>query len=303
MKKHMTFGALLLLVGVLVFTWTLSLMGWDITKLSTTEAYVERTFTAESNDQDITLEDKDVPVIVKPSRDGKIHITYMERDNHLYEIEEGSGITIKKFVKSKLSLFNIDFYEASLVIELPKGYAGSLDLRTGNAPITIAAISADRIDAKTSNSPIVLKDNRGLTQIKARTSNGKIVLSSITVRGNVDCMTSNGSIQLSDITADDITGVTSNASAVAVDVIANGDLSLKASNAKIKVDGITAGRRIELESSNGNITGHIRGDESEYAITSSVTNGSNSLPNETTGGDKTLDVSMKNGSIEIDFIR
>ena len=158
-----------------------------------------------------------------------------------------------------LNFFN--YSHDPVVIELPEGFTGSLEL-------------------KTSNGFIEMTDQNDLAELVCSTSNGPIQLRNITSAKSVSCETSNGDIRL-------------------MTVRAKNALKAKTSNSPIEAERIQSDE-IELQSSNGRITGTILGKMEDYVIRSSTSNGNNTLPERTTGSKK-LTAETCNGSIELFF--
>ena len=82
-------------------------------------------------------------------------------------------------------------------------------------------------------------------------------------------------------------------------VAAAGALSAVTSNSSIQVERVAAAS-VTLRSSNGGIRGVLPGRQADWAITSSTSNGKNSLPRQQAGG-RPLDVRTSNASIDIRF--
>ncbi len=80
------------------------------------------------------------------------------------------------------------------------------------------------------------------------------------------------------------------------------EITLSDNGGDIVFAALDAGSSIELENKNGDITGNIVGGWDDYAITSEIKKGSCNLPEEKSGGEKTLSVHNNNGDINIEFV-
>ncbi len=78
-------------------------------------------------------------------------------------------------------------------------------------------------------------------------------------------------------------------------------LSLSNNGGDISFEGVGAPDVVEVENKNGNIEGTVASGYDDYAITSAVKKGSSNLPEEKSGGSKTLNVANNNGNIDIEF--
>ncbi len=79
-------------------------------------------------------------------------------------------------------------------------------------------------------------------------------------------------------------------------------LVLSNNGGDISFEHINAANAITVENKNGDILGTIRGSYDDYAITSTIKKGESNLPDEKSGGDKTLTAANNNGDIDIEFI-
>ena len=81
-----------------------------------------------------------------------------------------------------------------------------------------------------------------------------------------------------------------------------GQLTLSNNGGDISFENMGAPDAVTVENKNGDITGAITGSYDDYAITCAVKKGESSLPDEKSGGSKTLSAANNNGDIEIEFI-
>ena len=80
-------------------------------------------------------------------------------------------------------------------------------------------------------------------------------------------------------------------------------LTLSTNGGDISFARISDADAITVENKNGSITGTIIGSYDDYEITCSIKKGESSLPEEKSGGSKTLTAHNNNGDIAIEFIR
>ncbi len=87
------------------------------------------------------------------------------------------------------------------------------------------------------------------------------------------------------------------------DIEINNNITIVTNGSNIFFDKINVYDSITLNAKNGNITGTIIGGYDDYAIFCNVKKGNCNLPYEKQDGSKTLNVTVNNGDIEIDFIK
>lgn len=301
MKKHIIVGSLLITIGIIMFVITMMLCDWDFAKISTTSEYIEKSYSIENTNQNITLRDKDIPVTVKPSDDEKIHFIYYENETNFYDISGTNKVNVTKKTNFKWyqSIFMIDFQNPELIILIPEGYNGVLDLKS-NSSITVMDIYAKEIILK-NNSKIILENLFNTEDIKVNTSDNKIVANNIKLSGTLECKTNSGGIYLDYIESNNIRATTSDAVISANDIYAKEDISLQNSSGEIKINNIDSDKNINLKTRDNKIVGTIKGFMNDYSITSKTSDGKNNLPENSSGSDKTLNVKNSSGSINIDF--
>ncbi len=169
---------------------------------------------------------------------------------------------------------------ASIVTE-HGGTPGDLRIETSNARIELrsAIRQGGSIFCRTSNGRIEY-DDLSASHIELTTGNGRVTGKNLTSAGNAFLKTSNGPFHLGNMTAEEI--------------------SLSTSNGRIALEHGDA-RRITLSTSNGNVRAHLAGNIREYGIESSTSHGDNTLPSNMSGGERKLNVSTSNGSINVTF--
>lgn len=109
-----------------------------------------------------------------------------------------------------------------------------------------------------------------------------------------------GDIEVKDISSlEDIT-LQNDRGNINVEQVVCADIDLDCSRGSIRFNELNA-QKITLASSRGNIRGDIVGNESEFAVTSTVSRGSNNLPPQWGNGSKILDVKASRGDIDVSF--
>ena len=83
--------------------------------------------------------------------------------------------------------------------------------------------------------------------------------------------------------------------------IAAQNVSLTVNGGDLSFGKIAAGSSVTLNAKNGNITGTSLGSWDDYAIACNVKKGECSLPENKTGGSKTLSVDCNNGDVAVEI--
>ncbi len=99
----------------------------------------------------------------------------------------------------------------------------------------------------------------------------------------------------------DVSVSTTNEAISATGTIAAQNVSMSVNGGDLTFRKIAAEKSVTLNAKNGNITGTILGSWDDYAIACNVKKGECSLPENKTGGSKTLSVDCNNGDVEVEI--
>lgn len=294
-----------------------------------------RTF---ENCREMTISDYDTDVEIITTN-GEMRVDYTESEKSRYEITETDGrVGIKKKADLRLFDFSVVTDKRKLILYVPEGFDGVLDVSTSNSKLTAEGISASETKFDSSNGSITLtgctlgdltiSGSTGRCTISAcgsgetvidYYSNSDVIMEELTTSGKLTVDSSNGTIKLDGITAKELRAEMSNGQITAGTISVLGKAELENSNGRITIGSITAEEleaensnggikldyadclRIKLGTSNADVTGTLAGTIASYSVRSEATNGKSSLPDEMKGGDRTLEVEVSNGNIALDF--
>lgn len=99
----------------------------------------------------------------------------------------------------------------------------------------------------------------------------------------------------------DVSVSTTNEAISATGTIAAQNVSMSVNGGDLTFGKIAAEKSVTLNAKNGNITGTILGSWDDYAIACNVKKGESSLPENKTGGSKTLSVDCNNGDVAVEI--
>ena len=302
-NKIYVIAAIFFLVGLSVIAATFAAVGFDSDKLGTLN-YIDREFTAENEVLELDVDDSNTSVVFTPSDGDRVRITYVESEREKYNISQsGTTLRVEKKVSNMFySFFNFDFgfHSRTMTVYLPEGTAVKLTARTSNSGVRVNGASFTELELKTSNGKLDVSDATCEGGAVLKTSNSSIYVSNLSSSGTLDCSSSNGKIEITGSKAESIFIDDSN-STVSLTSLAASVMRAQTSNGRIEVDDLDIGAELRLVSSNGSISGTLPGSINDYDITSSTSNGSNSLPEDMKLGDIVLYVRTSNASIGLDF--
>lgn len=99
----------------------------------------------------------------------------------------------------------------------------------------------------------------------------------------------------------DVSVSTTNEAISATGTIAAQNVTMSVNGGDLSFGKIAAEKSVTLNAKNGNITGTILGSWDDYAIACNVKKGESSLPENKTGGSKTLSVDCNNGDVAVEI--
>ena len=99
----------------------------------------------------------------------------------------------------------------------------------------------------------------------------------------------------------DVSVSTTNEAISATGTIAAQNVTMSVNGGDLTFGKIAAEKSVTLNAKNGNITGTIVGSWDDYAIACNVKKGESSLPENKTGGSKTLSVDCNNGDVAVEI--
>lgn len=297
-------GGIAIAAGIAVFMAGFSQLGFDISRVTTQPPYTEKTYTAKADCTVLDITDKNVPVELTAADVETVSVTYMENEQRTYEISETNG-TLRIEKKEKLRLqdffFNVSFVSPVLKIQVPRDFAGVLNVKTSNAEISAQSISAKEGQFATSNASVLLRNVTSAGALSVDTQNGRVALEQVETAG-LTCSTTNNSIVLSDVTAQNVRAESTNGEIGLYRVTSATDIFANTTNDGIRMEAVDFAGALTCRTANGEVAGTVRGAAGDFSFTTHTVNGDNNLPESLESGAKQININTSNDSIRVDFI-
>ena len=109
-------------------------------------------------------------------------------------------------------------------------------------------------------------------------------------------------LEIPDGLLENVTLSTTNENITLPALAVTGEISLSSNGGNLSFESLDVGRALTLHAKNGNISGTVAGSFEDFTIRSKIKKGESNLPDEKSGGEKTLDVSCNNGDVSIEFV-
>ena len=326
-KKYLIAGSMFA-AGLVIFLIGFSIVGFNISRISTVSPYEEKEFTESKEVSHIQVDVENLAIEFASTKENELHIQYFENKEITYLIENtGGNLQIKQQDHSKwynqFFVIDWDMRNKTMVISIPENFEGNIDIKTSNASVELSEINIEKLiarssngkininnlsvrddlDIKTSNSSINLENVQITGDAQIRTGNGAITLKDIDIKGESICSTSNASINLMNLSAKDLNLQTDNGKIDLKNTTVRKGILADTSNNSILLDDVDVGETIICTTSNGGIKGTIIGAMEDFSITSQTSNGNNNLPTDTNKGEKTARFKTSNSSIQVNFTK
>ena len=108
-------------------------------------------------------------------------------------------------------------------------------------------------------------------------------------------------LEIPDGLLENVTPSTTNEKITLPALAVTGEISLSSNGGNLSFESLDVGKALTLHAKNGNISGTIAGSYDDFVIQTQIKKGESNLPDEKSGGEKTLDVSCNNGDVSIAF--
>lgn len=109
-------------------------------------------------------------------------------------------------------------------------------------------------------------------------------------------------LEIPDGLLENVTLSTTNENITLPALAVTGEISLSSNGGNLSFESLDVGRALTLHAKNGNITGTIAGSYDDFVIQTQIKKGESNLPDEKSGGERTLDISCNNGDVSIEFV-
>ncbi|MEG2010217.1 MAG: DUF4097 family beta strand repeat-containing protein [Oscillospiraceae bacterium] len=294
-KVVLIVAASLFCAGLVISTAALALVHFDFSRLNAAISFGEtqnaQALKAERVDKTLENDGKDVifnlssaEVVILPSPDDKIHLSYSNTENIYFELEETEN-EIRLLQKTAGSghlwfVFNFNSepqYDVNLL--LPKTYAGALNLSSTSGGVNLRDLAFEGdVRIELTSGEIVL-ENVDAKTIFANNSSGEVSVANVKTQV----------LNLASISGD-VSAVNSSGTRTEISTTA-GEIELSR----------LGGKQVKLDAVSGDIEGTVLGSPADYTVHSDTVSGENNLSEYGEKGENSLDIKTVSGDIEIYF--
>jgi len=307
-------AASLLLLGIFILGGTLSMIKWDLSKLSTVK-YETNTHEITENFSNISINTNTSDLHFLPSSDGKCRVVCYEQKKIKHSVTvEGEALAINCVDTRKwydyITLFS--FGTPQITVYLPQNEYSSLsvsistgdmkipnnfkfkavDINGSTGDVDCFASSAEIMKIKISTGDITIRDITA-GSLDLTTSTGEITVDSVSCSGDIALRVSTGDTKLSDITAQSLRSAGNTGDMTLRNVIITEALNITRSTGDVKFDGCDAAE-IFIKTDTGDVKGSLL---SEKVFITSTDTGRVEHPKTSSGG--RCEITTSTGNINI----
>lgn len=274
-------SASLVLLGTIVFGGAMMALGWDFSKLSTSE-FETNYYDVDNIFSDISVLADTADISFALAVDKKCSVVCHEntRSKHLVSVKDGTlSIELQHSRKwyDYIGIFNFD--TPNITVYLPSGRYGELSVEASTGDVEIPddfifnsicvslstgdvtnnASVSDDINIKTSTGNIKVA-NVSAGGLDLSVSTGKITVSNVTCTGDVNISVSTGKSDITDLECSNL-GSTGNTGDISMkNVVASGKFSIERTTGDVKFDACDASE-ISVKTDTGDVTGSLLTDK------------------------------------------
>ena len=316
-KIAFTVGAVLLLVGFVIFGGVMSIMSWDFSKLSTNK-YEENSYVITEEFKSVSVDGEVADIEFIPADDGNYSVKCYEQSNMKHSVSVKDGVLVIETIDTRkwYNYIGINVGTPKITVHIPKGEYGALSVKASTGSVEVArdfvfssidisvttgsvksyASASGEMKIKTSTGYIRIEDvNVGSLDLSVTT--GKVNVKNLTSLGNVSVNVTTGDAELTDVRCKNLSSSGSTGDLELGNVIAEERFSIKRSTGDVEFERCDAGE-IKIETSTGDVEGTLL---SEKIFIANTDTGDKEIPNTASGG--RCEITTDTGDIEIRIAR
>lgn len=233
-KILLAVAAVLIVSGLILFTFLMMSNEWDFSKLST-EKYETNTYDIVDSFENIQIDTDTANITFALSDDAKSKVVCYEREKVYHSVSVSNGTLFIKTVDKRkwYDFIQIDFRSPTITVYLPYEELNSLSINEGTGDVKIPEnFSFNNIDISASTGDVNCRASAS-EKLRIKLSTGNILLENVTA-GSLDLAVSTGKIEISSIACE-------------------GDISLKVSTGKSVMENVSC-KNLVSNGSTGDIS-------------------------------------------------
>lgn len=305
----------LILIGVMAIESVMTVLDWDIEKLSISK-YATKEDTINEEYRGISIVTDTADVVIAPSKDGKTIVVCHEQENEAHTVAVKDGRLTIELTEHKqwYDHIGIDFGTPKVTVYIPAGEHGALSVKLSTGDVTvskdfefehvdIAASTGDVTSAASASGAVKIKTGTGdirvqdasVASLELSVSTGRVMVSRVSCEGNVTLTVSTGKSHLSDMTCQSFTSSGDTGDISMENVIAAGNVTIERTTGDVELERCDAAE-LWIKTSTGDVEGLLL---SEKVFIVHTRTGDFDVPKTASGGK--CEVTTSTGDIEFEI--
>lgn len=312
-KVWLVIAACLILIGCVLLGGVMTMLNWDVTKLSTTK-YETNNHEINEPFHAISVHTDTADVTFVASENAGCSVVCYEQKNvkHTVMVKDGTLVIEVDDTRAWHEHIGIQFGTPKITIYLPQGEYGTLSIKSATGDVKIPndftfqsidvmentgdvtneASALESINIKTSTGSICVK-GISARSLDLSVSTGNVKVSDVTCEGDVSVDVSTGKVHLINISCKNVLSEGSTGDILLKNVLATDAFSVERSTGDVNLESCDAAQ-IFIETDTGDVEGSLL---SEKVFIIDTETGEKDVPNTMSGG--RCEISTDTGDIEI----
>lgn len=314
-RKWLIAAAVLIVAGLMIYVVEMTVLGWDVSRLSVT--YESVTHRIDEPFDGIAIDTDEADITIALAEDGEARVVAEETEKIKYAITVENGILNVRLLDERAWYDVIDLFSAtpkmtvylpsriydSLTIkestgdiQIPKSVSfGCLDIEISTGDITLLANVMEQAKIKTSTGDISV-ENQTAGALTLRTTTGDVTVKKVHCLGNIDVSVRTGKTLMSGVTCQSFTSKGTTGDLQMNDVIAREHVSIERSTGDVTFDACDAAE-ITIRATTGDVKGSLL---SPKIFAAKATTGDVDVPPSGDGG--ICEITTTTGDIKIEIV-
>ena len=254
MKKLWIISLSVLAVGLIISTAVLAVYGFNLRKMSKSEAITEE-YTLSESFTDITIEEftgfHDVVINKSQTENTEIKFSSDEKIKLSYEVKNGK-LTLA--ISDERNFFEkfFDFIDAKLTVSLAEAQYGNIEIATASGDVIISDVKAELTSIDVASGDVLFRDSE-LSALSVNTASGEVTLDTLKISGNTAINTSSGDIELSGLNIGGKTTLNALSGEIDIENSLFGYADVNTLSGEIGLWRVTSSEMLVLETTSGDI--------------------------------------------------
>lgn len=259
-KLWLLIATSVIVIGCIMLGVVMSIMGWDLTKLSTMK-YVTNEYVIDEEFQNVRVSTGTTNVVFIPTKDGQTQVVCkeLEKVKHSVTVEDGTLVISAVDERSWSDHIGINFDSPRITVYLPEkngtvsAMYGSISVQAGTGDIN-CFVSASEIVLHTTTGDIFV-ENISAGAMELSVSTGTVTVVGVTCGSDIKVDASTGRANVMNVHCKSFFSEGSTGDVILERLLADEQIFVQRSTGNVKFDHCDAGALIRVEVNTGDVKG------------------------------------------------